>query len=158
MFSLNLITVLLNLGLQAPADAPYQILSECDGSSAVRAQVSRDTPLEIRYSIAGAPTCYSVTATVDGREIKGYVLDATLEAVQGFEKARADAEREAFKLSPAPPPLLPAPKPAAAASDSTSAASAGNDAANREKTTPVPPNRDKESPPPAKTARKPMSL
>ena len=31
------------------------------------------------FSIAGSPVCYSVTATVDGKAVRGYVLDLDLD-------------------------------------------------------------------------------
>ena len=131
MFSLTIIGLTMSFAQPAPADSQYKILSECDRSSNLRAEIAQDAALKIHFAITGAPTCYSVTTMVDGKEIKGYLLDGTPDAVREFEKSRADAERDAFKAipMPAPPsPPPPAPKPADAAPSSSTADSASKDA------------------------------
>ena len=101
---------LIGLAMQAPPAPHYRILSECDPSAEVRAEIQQNTPMAIGFSIAGSPACYSVTATVGGKQIHGYVLDRSLDAIQAFDKARVADEREAFSRPPvpAPPPAPPA--------------------------------------------------
>jgi len=51
--------------------------------------------------VAGeAQTCYGVSAVIDGRPIKGYILDKTFPAVVDFERQRSAAS----PVSDAPPP------------------------------------------------------
>ena len=75
----------------------YRILSECDAAAEVRADVPLSTKLEIRYSIAGTSTCYSVAATVGGKQVRGYVFERDLAAVRAFESQRAADEEAAFR-------------------------------------------------------------
>ena len=107
---MTFIVFLISLALEAPPTTPYRILSGCDPAAQLRGEVARNTPLEIGFSIAGARACYSVTATVDGKPVHGYVLDLDLDAVREFEKARVAVEREAFSAAP-PVPSTPAPAP-----------------------------------------------
>jgi hypothetical protein len=96
----------IGLALQAVAGSPYHILSACDPSAEVLANIESSAPLEIRYSIGGSSTCYAVTAMVDGKPVRGYVLDRGLDAIQAFEKERA-AHPQEFTSAPAasaPPP------------------------------------------------------
>ena len=118
----NITFVVFVAALNAAAAAPHKILSECDGYSTVRAEVAEDAKLKVNFSIAGAPTCYSVTVIVGGSEVKGYILDSSLDAVQAFEKSRAEAEREAFKAAP-----VHSPPPPAAKSASTEGSSAADE-------------------------------
>jgi hypothetical protein len=108
LLSARTIVVLLGTALQVSAAPAYQLLSECDPSSAVLAQISKDSQITVRFAIAGAATCYSVTANVDGKPIRGYVLDKTLDGVLAFEKTVSQArqnliEAPAFLPPPAPP-------------------------------------------------------
>jgi hypothetical protein len=97
--------------------AGYRIYSACDEHADVRAEIQKDTPLRVQFSIAGGSVCYSVTATVGGKTVRGYVLDGTLDAVRGFDSARAKNDRESFENTPIvsvrPPAVesLPAEKP-----------------------------------------------
>ena len=117
--------ILVPLAGPLSAAEQYPILSECDPSADVRARVSQDASLEIHYSISGAPACYSVTALVDGKQIRGYLLDGPLDAIREFEKARTETEREAFRANPMPPP--PPPAPPIAVPDSPAAKTAPKD-------------------------------
>jgi len=108
---MNLAFLLLNLSFQAP-QPQYALLSECDSSAEVLAQIPQDTPLEIRFAIGGSPTCYSVTATVGGKKLRGWVTARGLDAIAAFDKARAEYEREAWRpVVVAPPAPAPAPAP-----------------------------------------------
>ena len=78
----------------------YRIFSACDEHEDVRAEIQKDTPLRVEFSIAGGSVCYSVTATVGGNTVRGYVLNGTLDAVQAFDRARAKNDRESFVNTP----------------------------------------------------------
>jgi len=42
-----------------------------------------------------------VTASVNGKEIRGFVLDRSLDAVRAFDEARARNDRDSFEHIPA---------------------------------------------------------
>ena len=110
--SLMFLTAAGFLSAQAPS---YRIFSACDEFSEVRAEITTATPVRIQFSIAGGSTCYLVTAIIDGKELRGYVLDPTLDAVAAFEMARAKDERESFDRRQAavtPPAKTPDAPPA----------------------------------------------
>ena len=107
MKSLTVRTIVLLLGvaLEVSAGSAYRILSECDESAEVRGNISQDARIEIHFAIMGSSTCYSVTAIVDGKQVRGYVIDAGLDAVLAFEKARIKTSRDALNaLSVVPQP------------------------------------------------------
>jgi hypothetical protein len=106
----NLILI-FGIAMQAPAPSGVPVLEYCDASAPVIAQVSRDAAMDVRFSIAGSPTCYLATMTIDGRAVRGYVLDRRLDAVVAFEKSRVATEQAAFKA----PLYVPPPEPPAAA-------------------------------------------
>lgn len=105
LLAVRMTVLLLGIAFEVSAASEYKILSECDESANVRANISKDTRLEIHFAIAGAPTCYSVTATVDGKQVRGYVLDAGLDAILAFDKARMKVSRDTFEA----PQVLPQP-------------------------------------------------
>ena len=112
--SVRIIVLLLGIVLEVSAASEYKILSGCDESAEVRALVLKDSPIEIHFSIAGFPTCYSVTATVDGKQVRGYVLNAGLDAVLAFDKAGTKTRRELLNAPPIlAPPLAQIPDPGA---------------------------------------------
>lgn len=104
-----LFVLFLGIASEVSAAPEYRILSECDASANVRANISKDAQLQIHFAIAGAPTCYSVTATVEGKQVRGYILDAGLDAIVAFEKSRMKVSREALEAQlalPQPPAKL----------------------------------------------------
>lgn len=100
---MNLIAFMAALALQGAAPLPVAVLTECDASSDVAAHVPKDAAMDVHYSIAGAPTCYLVTVTIQGKTLKGYVVDREADAVVAFEKSRVESEQAAFK-APLPMP------------------------------------------------------
>jgi hypothetical protein len=106
---MHLIALMIGVALQTPAPASIAVMSECDASSDVVAQAPRDAAFEVHYSIAGAPTCYLVTGTLQGKPVRGFVLDRQIDSVVAFEKSRVQTEQTAFKA----PPLIEAPAPPA---------------------------------------------
>ncbi len=126
---MHLIALMIGVAFQAPAPASVAVLSECDASSDVVAQAPRDAALEVHYSIAGAPTCYLVTGTLQGKPVRGFVLDRQVDSVVAFEKSRVQTEQTAFKAppvidAPAPPPADPVKPADSAKTDATVAAKA----------------------------------
>jgi hypothetical protein len=100
--AMRLALFLIGVALESAPASHYKILSGCDPLAEVRAEIEKSTPLQIRFSIGGAVSCYAVTADVNGETVRGYVLDRGLDAVQAFEKEKAAGERQ-FAGAPAPP-------------------------------------------------------
>jgi hypothetical protein len=79
----------------------------------VVALVPRDAAIDVRYSIAGASTCYFVTLSAQGKiAVQGFVVDPELDAVVAFDRSRLENERIAFK-APVPVPVIASPVSAA---------------------------------------------
>jgi AhpC/TSA family len=87
---------------QAPASQGTPLLESCSEPQHVLATLRPGDNVRVRASVAGeVQTCYGVTAVIDGRTIKGYILDKTIPAVADFERQRSAA-----------PPVADAPPPA----------------------------------------------
>ncbi len=112
---MHLALVLLHLSLQPAAAQQYPVFEGCDPESRVIGRVAKDAPLAIRSSIGNAPTCYSVTIDVDGKQEKGYVMSREIDAVAAFEAARAEYALTFHPVAPAAPPAAPAASAAPAA-------------------------------------------
>jgi hypothetical protein len=106
------IVLFVVVALQASAAPGFRILSACDESAEVRANIPKDARLEVHSAASGGSTCYAVTATIDGKELHGYVVDRSLDAVVAFEKANAEFSRKALSAVPVPPAPPAAPPPA----------------------------------------------
>jgi len=129
-----MIVLLLVIALQASAASGFRIVSACDESAEVRANIPKDAQLKIHSSVGGGSPCYSVTATVEGKQIQGYVTDSSLDAVVAFEKANAEFSRKALSATPAPP----SPAAVAPLAQSAPSASTAPDAAKPVKEVPKP--------------------
>jgi hypothetical protein len=108
---LNLAAFMLGIAVQNPAPANAPVLSECDTSSDIVAKTPLDAAIEVHYAIAGAPSCYQITLTINGQVMRGYVFDPRLDAVAAFEKSRLETEQAAFKAKLYIPPLPAALQP-----------------------------------------------
>jgi peroxiredoxin len=89
---------------QAPApQVGIPLVEDCSESAPVLATLSRSAPAEVRSSVAGyAKTCYAVTAEMNGKSVKGYVLGDGLDAVAEFERQRAAVAASIADVAPAP--------------------------------------------------------
>jgi hypothetical protein len=112
--------VFLSLLLAPSPQAGVPLIDDCSDSATVIATLAADAPVEVRSSIAGgAQACYAVTATVNGKPVRGYVLGNGLKAIAEFERQRAAAAVVQEALPPAapetavatPPPPPPVEKP-----------------------------------------------
>jgi hypothetical protein len=116
--SARMMVLLFSIALEASAASQYKLLSNCDESSEVHGLLSKDSQITIHFAIASAVTCYSVTATVDGKQVRGYVLDPALDGVLAFEKAGIEARSKIIDAAPTPPsPAEKTPDPAVASTD-----------------------------------------
>jgi len=87
--------------LQAPAPQAVPLLEDCSEPQHALATIKPGDSVRVRTSRAGdAQTCYGVTAVIDGKPIKGYVLGNALPAVAEFERQRSAAS----PVGDAPPP------------------------------------------------------
>ena len=100
---------------QAPApQAGIPLLDDCSDSAVALGSLAPAARVEVRSAVAGyAKTCYAVTAAVDGKSVKGYVLGNDLAAVADFERERAAVAASIADVAPAPvaaPAIAPVPK------------------------------------------------
>lgn len=100
---------------QAPAQPEgIPLVEDCSESAPVLTTLSKNAPVEVRSSVAGyAKTCYAVTAVVNGKSVKGYVLGDGLSAIAEFERQMAAVAASMEDVAPAPAPapaVAPAPK------------------------------------------------
>jgi peroxiredoxin len=74
---------------QAPAGQGVPLVRDCSEPQAVIAVLSSSDDVQVRSSMAGgASTCYSVSATVDGKPFSGYVIGNVLPSIAEFERQR----------------------------------------------------------------------
>lgn len=104
-------------GVRQPAG--IRLMDDCSESASLLAELPTNAAVEVRSSVTGyAKPCYSLTASVDGKRIKGYVLGSGLDAVAEFEHKKAVYLASIVTLPPAPPPATTS---ATAAASSTPA-------------------------------------
>lgn len=70
---------------------PTLLRSGCDPTAETLATVPAGTPVEIRFRLSDGSDCYKVSASVDGRNVMGYVPGSGLSGLDTFEKARSSA-------------------------------------------------------------------
>jgi peroxiredoxin len=106
--------LLLLAFLQAPAPQGTPLLESCSEPQHVLATLKPGDNVRVRASVAGeVQTCYGVTAVIDGRPIKGYIVDRSFPAIAEFERQRSAAS----PVGDAPPPakaadpVIPPPRP-----------------------------------------------
>jgi len=74
---------------QAPMPQGVPLVRDCSEPEAVIAVLSHSDDVQVRSSLAGgARTCYSVSATVGGRSVSGYVIGNVLPSIAKFEQQR----------------------------------------------------------------------
>jgi hypothetical protein len=105
----HLVLLFAGIALADQASA-HQIRSECNKSAEILAEVPKNAPLKVHFSIAGAENCYAVSGDVKGKPVRGYTVDRELDAVRVFETQRAQ-DRQAALRAPLVQPSLPAPPP-----------------------------------------------
>lgn len=93
-------------GVPSPKEVPF--LEDCSDSAGVLAKLASNTPVEVRFSMAaGAQTCYAITATVDGKPLRGYVKGNELAAIAEFERQKATFAASVVSAAPAVPAAAP---------------------------------------------------
>ena len=68
------------------------LLANCSEGASRVAQLPQGHKVRLRFAIAGSDSpCYSVSAEVDGRSVRGYVSRDALEGIEAFEQSRREA-------------------------------------------------------------------
>ncbi len=99
-------------GDAAPQPAGVALLDDCSESASVLAHLPTNAAVDVRSSVIGyAMPCYSLTASVDGKQMKGFVLGSGLDAVAEFEHKKA-VYLASIVTVPPPPPQAQAPNAA----------------------------------------------
>jgi hypothetical protein len=87
----------------ATAIAAVPVRDGCTEDSSILANVEESDRVQVRHGIIGETLpCYAVSVTQSGNEIRGYILGATLPAIQEFERRQALESRLSATPAPAP--------------------------------------------------------
>jgi hypothetical protein len=65
--------------------------SGCDADDGIVANLPAGTPVEVRFRLADGSDCFKVAATIDGKDVLGYVPASALTGLERYEKERASA-------------------------------------------------------------------
>lgn len=65
--------------------------SGCESDDSVIASLPAGTPVEVRFRLSDGSDCFKIAATVDGKQILGYVPGSALTGVDRFEKEQSSA-------------------------------------------------------------------
>ena len=65
--------------------------SGCDATAEVIATLPAGTPVEIRFRLSDGSDCFKVSATLDGKDVMGYVPASKLVGLEQFEQGRTSA-------------------------------------------------------------------
>ncbi len=64
----------------------------CSEDSETVATLNAGAPVEVRFALSGeSVACYKVFATVDGKQVDGYLPGSALDGIEDFDKQRRDA-------------------------------------------------------------------
>jgi peroxiredoxin len=118
-----------HLFAQVQEPEAFPLLKSCGEGSEIVSKLGSADAVKIRYSFAtDTGTCYSVTATIEGKDVNGYLESRTHAgnasvhpAIMAFEQ---DIRLHGPVIPPPPPPAPPAPVPAAAPQAASAAAPA----------------------------------
>jgi tetratricopeptide (TPR) repeat protein len=65
--------------------------SGCDSDDSVVASMPAGTPVEVRFRLSDGSDCFKVAATIDGKDVLGYVPASALTGLERYEQERASA-------------------------------------------------------------------
>lgn len=65
--------------------------SGCDSEDSVVASLPKGTPVEVRFRLSDGSDCFKVAATIDGKDVLGYVPGSALSGVERFDQDRSAA-------------------------------------------------------------------
>src|SRR5580704_10599836 len=65
--------------------------SGCDSEATVVASLPAGTPVEVRFRLSDGSDCFKVAATIDGKDVLGYVPASALTGLERYEQERSSA-------------------------------------------------------------------
>jgi tetratricopeptide (TPR) repeat protein len=65
--------------------------SGCDSDDGVVASLPAGTPVEVRFRLSDGSDCFKVAATIDGKDVLGYVPASALTGLERYEQERSSA-------------------------------------------------------------------
>src|SRR5208282_6552094 len=65
--------------------------SGCDSEASVVASLPAGTPVEVRFRLSDGSDCFKVSATIDGKDVLGYVPASALTGLERYEQERSAA-------------------------------------------------------------------
>ena len=65
--------------------------SGCDSEATVVASLPAGTPVKVRFRLSDGSDCFKVSATIDGKDVLGYVPATALTGLERYEQERASA-------------------------------------------------------------------
>ena len=100
--------LLLLAGAVGFAQTPDRValLASCDDSNDIKATVRMTDTVQVHSSLAeSGQECFSVSATIDGQVVRGYILGDRHPAILDYERVRA---KQPVIMPYVPPPAAPA--------------------------------------------------
>jgi tetratricopeptide (TPR) repeat protein len=65
--------------------------SGCDAQDSIVASLPAGTPVEVRFRLSDGSDCFKIAATIDGKDVLGYVPASALTGLERYEKERSSA-------------------------------------------------------------------
>lgn len=89
----------------ATLDSPSPVRNGCDSDADEVGSLPAGAQVQVRSAISGGMgSCYKITASLDGKEISGYVPAATVKDGAAFESARRQGNTLGGERAPTPAP------------------------------------------------------
>jgi hypothetical protein len=85
------IPVLFFVAAMAVRTDQTPLRSGCDSEDGIVASLPAGTPVEVRFRLSDGSDCFKVAATLDGKEVLGYVPAAALTGLERYEQERSSA-------------------------------------------------------------------
>jgi hypothetical protein len=99
-----IVSILLFTALAADTVGGTPMRDGCGEDAAIVATIVASDQVAVQHGVAGeALPCYAVSIVRSGGEVRGYVLETSLAAVQEFERLRALESRIPIPAVPIPP-------------------------------------------------------
>lgn len=83
--------VLFFVAAMAVKSSQTPLRSGCDADDDMVASLPAGTPVEVRFRMSDGSDCFKVAATVDGKDVLGYVPASALTGLERFDQERAAA-------------------------------------------------------------------
>jgi hypothetical protein len=81
--------VLLFVAAMAVRTDQTPLRSGCDSQDGIVASLPAGTPVEVRFRLSDGSDCFKVAATIDGKDVLGYVPASALTGLERYEKERS---------------------------------------------------------------------